>query len=270
MKATQYHKDPEFLVRARIRVEAALQKGGDPVAAMVNAMDEHLADRKPLAYALLAEVKRVDVHLAAENRYRLLIAHGAQEDVIELSQKEMAENHKAFTERYLGKFHVLLQWSKGEWATFVDGLLHHEHLALPDERELVNDDTLVVEKFRLHVQRWRLTRDLHQSVRDEDKVFWEADTGTVLLLSERVKTFLTQSGFDVDLQRFTHLLREEGCILRTSFQKRVPAKDPKEKDRNLRFWRLSPAFFGFTEADVMPDTPTGLPPAPDEEASPAG
>lgn len=252
----------ESIVRSR--VEEALANHRDPTTAAIAAFNEYQGNLTPNASNLLREVRRVEIHRgAAENHYRLLFQHEMDEAYIELTQKEIAKNADIFNERYLQHFNRLPRWGKGEWAGFVEAVLHHETAIIMEGREDATPEELAVEGFIERAQRWRPTRDIHQSVRDEDKVFWEDETGHLLVRSERVNRYLSSSGYAslVKLERFAALLKERGVVLRTSFQHRIPAP-PGGKEQNLRMWRLSAGALGFTSADILPAATGELPPDP--------
>lgn len=256
----------ESLLRARI--EEALAARRDPTTAALSALMEHQGNLTPNAQNLLREVRRVEIHRGAENRYRIQFQHEDDVAFIELTQKELAKNAEAFNERYLAAFSRIPRWGRGEWPGFVEAVLHHETVEIMAGREDVNEEVLAVEGFVERAQqRWRPTRDLHQSLRDEDKVWWESETGHVLVRSERVNRYLKSSGYTVSLERFGYVLKERGVVIRESFQRKVPPKDGVGKVQNLHFWRLNAAAIGWTEADILDDVLADLPPEPDTGAA---
>lgn len=252
----------EALVRSRI--EEALTAGRDPTAAAMAAVNEHNSNLTPNASVILRQVRRLEIHRGPENRYCILLQAGEDEETIELTQKELAKNADAFNERYLQHFNRIPRWAKGEWPGFVEALLHSENVIIMEGREEVNIDVLAVEEFIERAQRWKPTRDIHQSVRDEDKVWWDDDTDTILLRSERVNQFLKSKGYasEIPIDRFAFLLKERGVVMRTSFQHKIPAPASGGKAQNLRFWRLDPRALGFTRDDILAPVSAELPPEP--------
>lgn len=255
--------DNDHVMLLRIRVEDAIQQRRDPVGAVVDALREIEMRR----FDVLRSVKRVEIHRGAKNRYVIHIAGPTEDGVIDLDQDDLADGPKAFSTQYLQHFDVLPAFAKGSWPQFVENLLHGEHVVEIEGREDLNEEELAVEGFVERAQRWKPTRDIHESIRDSDKVYWEDETGHVLVRSERVSQYLRSTGYVITPERFAFVLKARGIVVRPTFQKKVPPPDDGGKTQNLRFWRLNAPALGLTERDILPATPTDLPPEPPEGAA---
>lgn len=259
----------EGLVRTRIH--DAIANGRDPAVAVMNALREHETSQVPVIDMVIGEVRRVEIHRGTENVYRILLSHGLEDGLIELSQKDLAEGQKRFVEKYLQNFQQLLVFPKGSWSEFVDRLLNGTFVILHDGIEEVSEETLAVEGFEQRVKKMRPVRDIHVCLREEDRVYWEEESGHILIPSERVNRYLKSTASKVPIEKFGHMLRERGIALKTSFQKKVPPQTESGKSQNIHFWRLDAGALGFTLQDIVTADPTDLPadPSLDHQPTPA-
>lgn len=255
---------PDFQLLFRLRVEDANRNSRDIVGAAFDAFHEYEARISPLVPTLLGEIKRIEIRPGTETLYTFLMEHGLFTALFELNHKDVVEGSKAFTERYLQHFHVLITWKKGEWSMFIDGLLNMEETRriIHPESEMVSDEDMAVEAFVDRVSKWKATSDIHESLREEDHFFYDTDQGVMLVRSERVEGFLKRAGYKIEISKFARVLEQRGYIMRTSFSKKIPSKSENGKPQVLRFWNMRPSSFGFTAADIKPTVSAILPDDP--------